>query len=149
MLLHPGKRDGDSLEMDFLTHGESYCVAPQMQEVVDGYLKRLRERLAPLVDKMISELPPVQRLHCLARGTASESPANEAAPESGKNGAHSHANVQGCRRMGIVAGGPRFLVPERFGEEDDHAVVGPHECVEPIGTRTALPDRGDATTTDG
>ena len=39
-----------------------------MQKVVDGYLKRLRGRLAPVLDKMISELPPVQRLHCLARG---------------------------------------------------------------------------------
>ena len=67
-LLHPGKRDGDGLEMDFLGQGESYHVAPQIQKVVDGYLKRLRERLLPLLNRMISELPPVQRLHCLARG---------------------------------------------------------------------------------
>ena len=67
-LLHPGKRDGDRLEMDFLGQGESYNVAPQMQKVVDGYLKRLRERLSPLLNRLISELPPVQRLHCLARG---------------------------------------------------------------------------------
>ncbi|MCZ0952112.1 MAG: hypothetical protein OXJ56_05970 [Rhodospirillaceae bacterium] len=67
-LLHPGKRDGDRLETDFLGQGESYDVAPQMQKVVDGYLKRLRERLSPLLNRMISELPPVQRLHCLMRG---------------------------------------------------------------------------------
>ena len=66
--LHPGKRDGDSLEMDFLKYGESYNVAPRMQKVVDDYLKRLRGRLAPLLSTVISELPPVQRLHCLARG---------------------------------------------------------------------------------
>lgn len=67
-LLHPGKRDGDSLEMDFLGYGESYNVAPQMQTVIDDYLKRLQGRLVPLLSKAVSELPPIQRLHCLARG---------------------------------------------------------------------------------
>ena len=65
--LHPGKRDGANLEMDFLTYGESYNAAPELQKVVDNYLKRLRGRLAPLLTRVISKLPPVQRLHCLAR----------------------------------------------------------------------------------
>ena len=41
-LLHPVKSESASLEADFLSHNQSYNAAPEMQDVVDGYLYRLR-----------------------------------------------------------------------------------------------------------
>ena len=68
--LHPAKPDSAGLEMDFLVYGESYNAAPKLQRWVDEYLQELRERLVPPLTAVISNLPKLQRLHCLARAFA-------------------------------------------------------------------------------
>ena len=65
--LHPAKPESASLEADFLAYGQSYNAAPETQNVVDDYLYRLRARLIPPLRTVISELPKLERLHCLAR----------------------------------------------------------------------------------
>ena len=68
--LHPVKSDSTRVEADYLTDGDSYSAAPQMQNIVDGYLYRLRGKLIPPLTTVISDLPKFQRLHCLARAFA-------------------------------------------------------------------------------
>lgn len=65
--LHPVKPESASLESDYLAYGQSYNGAPEMQNVVDEYLYRLRGKLIPPLTTVISNLPKLQRLHCLAR----------------------------------------------------------------------------------
>ncbi len=62
--LHPGPK-ADQRELEYLTHSESYDRTPEMQAVLDQYLRKVNSDLFGALKNLVDSLPENDKLACV------------------------------------------------------------------------------------